>query len=156
MAGPESLDELAGRETAGIPAAAWIVERLALPMHYVGKKPRAFGRNAQIEGEMAEGARAVLVEDPAGLDSSKLNFIGAIRQARGVIAYSFIFSYAMFARSGAEGAILHWLPIRWDSLRAAQGLGYFTREQFTAIKAFLGDPDSRSTARGGSRSGAAS
>lgn len=94
-------------------------------MHYVRRKPRAFGRNAQIEGEM--GAASWSRISPAWTArSSPLSAPG------GFIAYSFvIFSYGMFRRSGAEGAILHWLPIWWGSLRAAQGLGYFTREQFT-------------------------
>src|SRR3989304_1717795 len=46
---------IAGGETAGIPYAAWIAERLGLPMQYVRKKPKGFGRNAQIEGDVREG-----------------------------------------------------------------------------------------------------
>src|SRR5207302_3989813 len=46
--GFEQFDVIAGGETAGIPYAAWIAERLALPMQYVRKKPKGFGRNAQI------------------------------------------------------------------------------------------------------------
>ena len=62
-AGFARFDAVAGGETAGIPFAAWIAERLALPMLYVRKKPKGFGRDAQIEGAMAEGARVLLVED---------------------------------------------------------------------------------------------
>ena len=35
--------------------AAWIADRLALPMQYVRKKPKGFGRNALIEGARREG-----------------------------------------------------------------------------------------------------
>src|SRR5436853_2829546 len=52
--GFESLDAIAGGETAGIPFAAWIADRLSLPMLYVRKQPKGFGRNAQIEGECKE------------------------------------------------------------------------------------------------------
>ena len=52
-AGFEAFDVVAGGETAGIPFAAWIAERLGLPMLYVRKKPKGFGRNAQIEGAQA-------------------------------------------------------------------------------------------------------
>ena len=55
--GFEQFDVVAG-ETAGIPYAAWIAERLGLPMQYVRKKPKGFGRNAQIEGDVREGAHA--------------------------------------------------------------------------------------------------
>jgi len=63
--GWESFDAVAGGETAGIPYAAWISETVSLPMLYVRKKPKGFGRDAQIEGAMAEGARVLLVEDLA-------------------------------------------------------------------------------------------
>src|ERR1700744_3872799 len=59
--GFESLDAVAGGETAGIPFAAWIAERLSLPMLYVRKRPKGFGRNAQIEGELQDGDRILLV-----------------------------------------------------------------------------------------------
>jgi orotate phosphoribosyltransferase len=160
-AGHESLDAVAGGETAGIPFAAWIAERLALPMLYIRKKPKGFGRNAQIEGEMADGARIILVEDLASEGTSKLNFVRAVRQAGGIVEHSFvIFNYGIFPQSlaslEAEGVALHWLATWWDVLRVAQGLGYFTAEHFAAVKAFLEDPDGWSAARGGSRSGAAS
>jgi orotate phosphoribosyltransferase len=159
--GHEALDAVAGGETAGIPFAAWIAERLSLPMLYVRKKPKGFGRNAQIEGEMAEGARVILVEDLASEGTSKLNFVRAIRQAGGTIGHSFvIFNYGIFPQSmaslEAEGVTLHWLATWWDALRVAQGLGYFTPEQFAAVKAFLDDPDGWSAARGGGRGGASS
>src|SRR5579864_8469725 len=118
--GHEALDAIAGGETAGIPFAAWIAERLALPMLYVRKKPKGFGRNAQIEGEMAEGARVILVEDLASEGTSKLNFVRAIRQAGGVIAHSFvIFNYGIFPQSlaslEAEGITLQSLATWWDA-----------------------------------------
>ena len=38
--GFEQFDAVAGGETAGIPFAAFIAERLSLPMQYVRKKPK--------------------------------------------------------------------------------------------------------------------
>ena len=56
--GYERLDVIAGGETAGIPYAAWLADRLMLPMQYIRKKPKGFGRNARIEGDIhAAGAR---------------------------------------------------------------------------------------------------
>src|SRR5215470_17751391 len=51
--GFESLDAVAGGETAGIPYAAWLSEQLGLPMLYIRKQPKGFGRGNQIEGQMA-------------------------------------------------------------------------------------------------------
>src|SRR3954471_1354557 len=53
-AGFEQFDAVAGGETAGIPFAAWWADRLALPMLYIRKKPKGFGRGAQIEGHITE------------------------------------------------------------------------------------------------------
>ena len=63
--GWHQLDAIAGGETAGIPYAAWISEAASLPMLYVRKKPKGFGRDAQIEGDLKEGSRVLLVEDLA-------------------------------------------------------------------------------------------
>src|SRR5690606_22937416 len=92
-AGYESIDCIAGGETAGIPFAAWIAERLGLPMLYVRKKPKGFGRDAQIEGAMAEGARVLLVEDLATDGGSKIRFAEAIRAAGGECAHAFVVFY---------------------------------------------------------------
>ena len=59
--GFEAFDSVAGGETAGIPFAAWFAERMALPMQYIRKKPKGFGRDAQIEGQMNDGDRVLLV-----------------------------------------------------------------------------------------------
>jgi orotate phosphoribosyltransferase len=149
--GYESLDAVAGGETAGIPFAAWIAERLGLPMLYVRKKPKGFGRNAQIEGEMAEGARVLLVEDLASEGTSKLNFVQGIRNAGGVVHHSFvIFHYGIFPQSvtslAAEKVTLLALATWWDAIEIAEGLGYFTPAQLASVRAFLEDPDAWSAA----------
>ena len=157
-AGFEAFDAVAGGETAGIPFAAWISERMALPMLYVRKKPKGFGRNAQIEGEMKDGARVLLVEDLASEGTSKLNFVRAIREAGGSIGHTFvIFHYGIFPQSlatlAAEKVQLHALATWWDVLGVAEAMGYFAPGQFAAVKSFLEDPEGWSAARGGSAAG---
>src|SRR5437868_15371320 len=84
--GYEGLDAVAGGETAGIPFAAWIADRLSLPMLYVRQQPKGFGRNAQIEGQLMEESGVLLVEDFAREGTSTLNFVRAFGQAGGHIA----------------------------------------------------------------------
>ena len=79
--GFEQFDAVAGGETAGIPYAAWFADRMMLPMQYVRKKAKGFGRNAQIEGAVREGQRILLVEDLATDGGSKVNFCKALRAA---------------------------------------------------------------------------
>ncbi len=145
-AGYESVDCIAGGETAGIPFAAWIAERLALPMLYVRKKPKGFGRDAQIEGYLPEGSRVLLVEDLATDGGSKLNFIDAIREAGATIAHTFvIFHYGIFPQGVAaleeRGVKLDALATWWDALAVAEQSGYLDSKQVEEVRRFLQDPD---------------
>ena len=88
--GYESLDALAGGETAGIPFAAWLAERTGLPMQYVRKKPKGFGRDARIEGDISEGQRVLLVEDLTTDGGSKVSFVEALREAGAEVAHTFV------------------------------------------------------------------
>src|SRR5256886_16729641 len=98
--GFEQFDVVAGGETAGIPYAAWIAERLALPMQYVRKKPKGFCRNAQIEGDIREGARTLLVEDLATDVCSRIHFCEALREAGAIVEHVFVnFYYDIFPES---------------------------------------------------------
>src|SRR5580704_8488552 len=154
--GHESLDAIAGGETAGIPFAAWIADRLSLPMLYVRKQPKGFGRNAQIEGELKDEARILLVEDLASEGTSKLNFVRAIRQAGGVIDHAFvIFNYGIFPQIetslAAEGITLLALATWWDVAQTAERLGRFAPGQYAAVRSFLEDPEAWSKARAAAR-----
>src|SRR5690606_3496464 len=96
-AGFEQFDVVAGGETAGIPFAAWMSDKLGLPMVYVSKKPKGFGRNAQIEGSLTEGQRVLLVEDLTTDGGSRLKFAEALRTAGAVVEHSFSpFYYCIF------------------------------------------------------------
>lgn len=144
--GYESLDAIAGGETAGIPFAAMIAERMSLPMLYVRKKPKGFGRDAQIEGHMLEGSRILLVEDLATDGGSKINFIEAIRKAGAKIAHTFVFfHYGIFPQSLTDlekvGVKLHGLATWWDALAVAEEHRYLSADQLTEVRAFLSDPD---------------
>lgn len=152
--GVESLDVIAGGETAGIPYAAWIAEQLGLPMAYIRKKPKGFGRNAQIEGVLPEGARTLLVEDLATDGGSKLNFINAIRAAGGKVSHALVvFHYGIFPQAlddlKAQGVSLIGLATWWDVLQVAGDLGHLSAEEAKDVRAFLEDPEAWSAAHGG-------
>ena len=152
--GFENLDAVAGGETAGIPFAAWLAERLMLPMLYVRKKPKGFGRDAQIEGALTEGQRVLLVEDLATDGGSKLHFVEALRRAGAEVAHTFVvFHYGIFPESvanlKAEGVNLHGLCTWWDVLATAEDEGYFAPETTREVRAFLQRPVEWSLAHGG-------
>ena len=152
--GYESIDSIAGGETAGIPFAAWIAERLMLPMQYIRKKPKGFGRNAQIEGELAPGARALLVEDLTTDGASKVNFCNALRSAGATVEHCFVvFYYDIFPQSAGHlkdlGVKLHYLTTWWDALEVAEEGRYFDANTLKEVRAFLTEPSKWSAAHGG-------
>ena len=152
--GHESLDAVAGGETAGIPYAAWISDALMLPMQYVRKKPKGFGRNAQIEGDVRDGQRVLLVEDLASDGGSKLLFVKALRDAGAVCGHCFVvFFYGAFPGAiesmAKEGIALHYLCTWSDVLAAAEAGGHFTPAAIAGVKEFLKEPVGWSVSRGG-------
>ena len=144
-AGLEAFDNIAGGETAGIPFAALVAERLALPMTYVRKKPKGYGRNARIEGAMTEGQRVLLVEDLTTDGGSKLSFVDAIRETGASCGHTaVIFYYGIFAdtipRLREHGVELSWLCTWRDVLAVARDRGAFDAHTLSEVETFLNDP----------------
>jgi len=144
-AGFEAFDNIAGGETAGIPFAALVAERMALPMTYVRKKPKGYGKNARIEGDMTEGQRVLLVEDLTTDGGSKLSFVDAIRETGATCGHTaVIFYYGIFPDTektlGDHGVTLHSLCTWWDVLAEAKAQGSFDDTTLREVEAFLNAP----------------
>jgi len=155
--GYEAFDAVAGGETAGIPFAAWVSDRLMMPMQYVRKKPKGFGRNAQIEGDIKPGQRILLVEDLTTDGRSKVNFVNALRTAGAECEHCFVFFYYdIFAEAAGiieeAGLKLHRLATWWDVLAQVKEMGTFPPEQVAEIESFLNNPHAWSKAHGGTGS----
>lgn len=153
-AGFEQFDVVAGGETAGIPFAAWLSDRLALPMVYVRKKPKGFGRDAQIEGDMPEGSRVLLVEDLTTDGGSKLKFAEAITSAGSTVTDTFaVFYYDIFPdtpdRLKAAGMRLHYLTTWWDVLEVCRKERRYDEATLGEVETFLKTPLEWSAAHGG-------
>jgi len=157
--GRDRIDAVAGGETAGIPFAAWVADRLNLPMQYVRKKPKGFGRGAQIEGQLIPGQRVLLMEDLATDGKSKVNFIKALRDAEGKCDHCFvIFFYDIYPQSkkilGDLGVTLHSLTTWRDVLAVAKASGKFELKMLTEVEKFIQDPAGWSKAHGGAAAAA--
>ncbi|AMM85622.1 orotate phosphoribosyltransferase [Martelella sp. AD-3] len=153
-AGFEKFDCIAGGETAGIPFAAFLADRLELPMIYVRKKPKGYGKNAQIEGHLPKGARVLVIEDLTTAGGSMFNFINAIRTAGGVVEHGMaLFYYGIFGeaeRRFREGGVaLHYIATWKDVLAVARKDGLADQATLDAVGAFLDHPMDWSRARGG-------
>ena len=144
-AGLEAFTNVAGGETAGIPFGALVAERMALPMTYVRKKPKGYGRNARIEGVMTDTDRVLLVEDLTTDGGSKLSFVDAIRETGASCEHTaVIFYYDIFPETkdtlGAHGIALHHLCTWWDVLTVAHKRKGFDAETLGEVEKFLKDP----------------
>ena len=153
-AGFEQFDAVAGGETAGIPFAAWMADRLGLPMLYVRKKPKGFGRNSQIEGDLDEGQRVLLVEDMTTDGGSKVNFCNALREAGaqgrprlGVLLLRHLPRGQ--EDPGRSRRNLHSLATWWDVLAVAKESGKFDAAKLAEVENFMHDPAGWSKAHGG-------
>ena len=152
--GRDKIDAVAGGETAGIPFAAWVADRTGLPMQYIRKKPKGFGRGAQIEGQLKDGQRVLLVEDLATDGKSKVNFVKAIREAGGHCDHCFvIFFYDIYPQGkkilGDLGVTLHALTTWWDVLAVAKASNKFDKGMLAEVESFMKDPAGWSKAHGG-------
>jgi len=153
-AGFEKFDAVAGGETAGIPFAAWISDRLALPMLYVRKKPKGFGRDAQIEGALKEGSRVLLVEDLTTDGGSKIKFAEALRTAGAEVTDTFaVFYYDIFPdapkKLAAAGMQLHHLATWWNVLEVCKKTNRFDTRTLAEVESFLNEPLAWSAKNGG-------
>ena len=130
------------------------LDALMLPMQYVRKKPKGFGRNAQIEGHLEPGQRVLLVEDLTTDGRSKVNFCNALRGAGAIVEHIFVvFFYGIYPESkkiiSDLGVTLHHLATWWDVLEFAKSCGQFDPIKLQEIEKFLHDPAGWSKAHGG-------
>lgn len=152
IAGTEAL---AGGETAGIPFAAFIAANTRLPMHYVRKRPKGYGPNAQVEGVIRPGQRVTLIEDLTTDGRSKLRFCKALRRAGAEVSDCLVlFYYDIFPETrtflAEDGLTLHTLANWQDILAVANEGGLFDTSELAEVRAFLDDPLDWSARHGGS------
>lgn len=89
-------DVIAGTATAGIPHAAWVADKLNLPMAYIRDKAKGHGKQNQIEGRITPGQKVVVIEDLISTGGSSIKAAQAVQEAGGeVLAVLAIFSYEL-------------------------------------------------------------
>jgi len=136
----KNIDYIAGGETAGIPYASWISEKLNKPMIYIRKKPKGFGKLSQIEGEIKNKSRVLLIEDLSTDGKSKINFCNAIKKAGGKIKDIFvIFNYDVYPDTilKENKLILHFLTNWKFVIKHLKKKKNFKNEEILAIEKFL-------------------
>ena len=142
--GLDSFDYLAGGETAGIPYASYVAERMGLPMIYVRKKPKGFGKLQQVEGAIDEGKRVLLIEDLMFDAGSKLAFKEGIEKSGAVMnKLMVIFEYGIpeSKQKLDTAGVEYYALTNWKALiDLVEKEKYLKPEEIKQIRLFLSDP----------------
>ena len=143
--GLENIDIIAGGETAGIPLASWLADRLDMPMIYVRKEPKGYRKQKQTEGVLRPGQRVLLFEDMMSTGGSKLNFFNGIKNDGGVMKHCLvIYEYGYEdARKDLDkiGISLHSMTDLEAVLKVGKKAGYFKDEEIKEVKEWFKNPD---------------
>ncbi len=137
-------DVIAGTATSGIPFAAWLADKMNLPMVYVRAEKKAHGRGKAIEGNLEKGANVLVVEDLISTGKSSVAVVNNLKEeGANVLAVVSIFSYEMEkAKNTFKEANTKAIPLETIStlLEYAVASNYLSREDATVINDFRNDP----------------
>lgn len=85
--GLENTEYLSGTATAAIPHAAFLADKLNLPMIYVRGSAKKHGKKTQIEGFLEKGSKVLVVEDHISTGKSAIINAKAVRSEGGIVKY---------------------------------------------------------------------
>ncbi len=137
---------IAGTSTAGIPHAAWVAQKLNLPMVYIRDKAKGHGKQNQIEGRILPGQKVVVIEDLISTGGSSLKAGLAVREAGAeVLSVLAIFTYEFDI--AAEAFAAEQMPLATLSnysalIDTAVELGKIAAADVDNLQAWRKDPQS--------------
>lgn len=138
------FDVVTGTATAGIPHAAWIADKLNLPMVYVRGKAKDHGKENLMEGIINKSQKAIVIEDLVSTGESAINSVKAVREAGGQIEYVFsIITYGMEkAKISFDENRLRLVSLTTFAkvVKTAQEMGYINKEEISIILDWTSDP----------------
>ena len=141
----KDVDVIAGVATGAIAYGMMVAEVLGLPFVYVRPKPKDHGTGAQVEGDLPEKARVVVVEDLISTGGSSLAAVDALQKAGanvlGMVAiftYNFIKSRRAFENANVE---LHTLSHYEALLEKAVEENYIKADFLDILKEWRINPE---------------
>ncbi len=137
-------DLIVGVATGAIGIGMLVAEALDLPFAYVRPKPKAHGRQNQIEGKAEAGQTAVVIEDLISTGMSSLQAVKALREADirvqgmlGIFSYGFPVSEENFNAANVQ---LHTLSDYEHLIALAESSGYIQKDKITTLREWRADP----------------
>lgn len=135
---------VAGVATGAIAQGALVAEELAMPYAYVRPKPKDHGMKNQIEGQLPEGAKVVVVEDLISTGGSSLKAVAALREAGfevvGMVA-SYTYGFPVAEEAFREAKVqLVTLTDYQNVVEKALETGYINKEDVPMLDEWRRDP----------------
>lgn len=138
------VEVIAGTATAGIPHAAFIADRLNLPMIYVRSSKKGHGKQNAIEGKLLEGQKVVMIEDLISTGGSVIQAADKVSQAGGqILGVVAIFTYGLASGRKAFNQVdypLHTLT-DYPALVDYAVANHDFKSQEATLKAWYQDPE---------------
>ena len=138
------IECIAGAATGGIAHAAWVAERLGLPMVYVRSSAKEHGKQNRVEGRVLPGQRVAVIEDTVSTGKSVLSVVQSLRDAGvevGVAAAIFSYGFSFARQNLAEAGVrLLCLTDFSKVIRAAEQSGRISAREIELLKKFVADP----------------
>ncbi|MBP1904417.1 orotate phosphoribosyltransferase [Paenibacillus turicensis] len=135
---------IAGTATAGIPHAAFVAQKLGLPMAYIRDKAKGHGKENQIEGLIEAGKKVIVIEDLISTGGSSLKAALAVKDVGATpLAVLAIFSYQLdkAVKAFEEASIpLTTLSNYTTLIEVAVERGVIPQEDLSLLKAWRENP----------------
>ena len=143
--GSEVIEYIIGGETAGIPFASLIADKLQLPLSYVRKKTKKYGKNKLVEGEIFLEKECLLIEDLMTDGKSKIDFVKKIRDHNITCNYGMVvFNYDIFPETNKRlkdnNIEIHYLASWKDVYNEILKDASYDTLTTNQIKGFIDDP----------------
>lgn len=142
----EQFDLIAATATAGIPHAAWIADKLNLPMVFVRGKAKDHGKRNRVEGVVKAGQNTAVIEDLISTGESAIDTANAVRELGGKVNYIFaIITYGMAkAKENFENNNIKLVSLTTfeEVVTMAEKLGQITEKEKGIINEWTKDPPS--------------
>lgn len=138
------VELIAGPATGGIPHAAWVAQKMALPMIYVRGKAKGHGKQTKIEGVLKPDQKTVVIEDLISTGGSSIDAAKAVNEDGGnVLTVLSIFAYGLpVANDLFEDAGLTFQSLtNFETLlEVAEALGGLNASDIELLKLWKRDP----------------
>ena len=137
-------EAVAGVATGAIAQGALVADELGLPYAYVRPKPKDHGMGNQVEGELQQGAKVIVVEDLISTGGSSLKAVEAIRlngcEVIGMVA-SYTYGFAVADKAFREAGVKLITLTSYEAVvEEALATGYIKESDVELLNAWRKDP----------------